>query len=66
MDDNNADLIVSPLNRSTRSLKMEIKRVVANIETSDVDKADIFYHDVLGLERVMDHGWLRTTAQTQR
>jgi catechol 2,3-dioxygenase-like lactoylglutathione lyase family enzyme len=34
---------------------MRIKRVVANIETSDVDKADAFYRDVLGLERVMDN-----------
>jgi catechol 2,3-dioxygenase-like lactoylglutathione lyase family enzyme len=39
---------------------MRIKRNVANIETSDVNKADTFYYDVLGLERVMDHGWLRT------
>jgi catechol 2,3-dioxygenase-like lactoylglutathione lyase family enzyme len=39
---------------------MKIKRVVANIETPEVDKADTFYHDVLGLVRVMDHGWLRT------
>jgi catechol 2,3-dioxygenase-like lactoylglutathione lyase family enzyme len=36
---------------------MKIKRVVANIETSDIDKADTFYHDVLGYERI---------AQTQR
>lgn len=39
---------------------MKIKRVVANIETSDVDKADTFYHDVLGIERIMDQGWIRT------
>jgi lactoylglutathione lyase len=60
MNDNNTDLTVSLLNRDTRSLKMRIKRIVANIETSDIDKADTFYHDVLGLEQVMDHGWLRT------
>ena len=39
---------------------MRINRVVANIETSDVEKADAFYHDVLGLERIMDHGWILT------
>ena len=45
---------------------MRIKRVVANIETSDVDKADTFYHDVLGLERVMDHGWIRTYGSNSK
>jgi catechol 2,3-dioxygenase-like lactoylglutathione lyase family enzyme len=60
------DLIVSSLNRDTRNLKMKIKRVVANIETSDVDKADTFYHDVLGLERVMDHGWIRTYGSNSK
>ena len=39
---------------------MRINRIVANIETSDIDRAEVFYHDVLGLERVMDHGWIRT------
>ena len=39
---------------------MRINRIVANIETSDIDRAEVFYHDVLGLDRVMDHGWLRT------
>ena len=33
-----ADLIVSPLDRDTSSVKMRINRVVANIETSDVDR----------------------------
>ncbi len=39
---------------------------VANIETSDVDKADIFYHDVLGLERVMDLDWIRTYGSNSK
>lgn len=39
---------------------MRINRIVANIETADIDRAEVFYHDVLGLERVMDHGWIRT------
>ena len=51
---------------AARSHKMKIKRVVANIETSNVDKADTFYHDVLGLERVMDHGWLRTYGSNSK
>lgn len=41
-------------------LKLKIKRVVSNIETSEIDKADTFYRDILGLEPVMDHGWIRT------
>lgn len=39
---------------------MRVKRIIANIRTSDIDKAEAFYHDVLGLECVMDHGWIRT------
>lgn len=39
---------------------MRVKRIVSNIETLDMEKAHAFYHDVLGLEIVMDHGWLRT------
>jgi hypothetical protein len=42
MDDNNVDLIVSSLDRDARSIKMKIKRVVANIETSDVDKVELW------------------------
>lgn len=43
-----------------RSSRMRVKRITANIRTSDIDKADAFYHDILGLECVMDHGWIRT------
>jgi catechol 2,3-dioxygenase-like lactoylglutathione lyase family enzyme len=39
---------------------MRVKRIAANIKTSDVDKADAFYHEVLGLECVMNHGWILT------
>jgi catechol 2,3-dioxygenase-like lactoylglutathione lyase family enzyme len=38
---------------------MRINRIVANIETADIDRAEVFYHDALGLERVMDHRWIR-------
>jgi catechol 2,3-dioxygenase-like lactoylglutathione lyase family enzyme len=66
MDDNYTDLIVSLLNRDTRSLKVKIKHVVANIETSDVENADTFYHDVLGLDRIMDHCWIRTYGSNSK
>ena len=40
--------------------KLKIRRIVANVETSAVEKAHAFYHDVLGIELFMDLGWLRT------
>jgi hypothetical protein len=39
---------------------MRVHRVTANIGASDIDKADAFYHDILGLECVIDHGWIQT------
>lgn len=45
---------------------MKVKRIVANIESTDVAAADAFYRGVLGLELVMDHGWLRTYASTSK
>ena len=43
---------------------MKIKRIVTNDETSQVNKAHAFYHDVLGLELLMDHCWIRTYGST--
>lgn len=37
-----------------------VKRIVANIKTEDLSLADHFYQDILGLEIVMDHGWIKT------
>src|ERR1700704_1216746 len=39
---------------------MKVKRIVADIATSDVAAAKRFYQDVLGLELLMDHGWIAT------
>ena len=41
---------------------MTVKRIVANIESRDPAEALRFYRDTLGLELVMDHGWIRTLA----
>ena len=41
---------------------MKVQRIVANIPTPNPAQADHFYRDILGLEVVMDHGWLRTYA----
>jgi len=39
---------------------MKVKRIVANIETQDIAAAKCFYQDVLGLNLLMDHGWIVT------
>jgi catechol 2,3-dioxygenase-like lactoylglutathione lyase family enzyme len=49
-----------------RNSKMRVKRVTANIKTSDIHKAYTFYRDVLGLDRVMDHGWIRTYSSNSK
>ena len=41
---------------------MIIKRIVPNIASNDVAKARSFYGDILGLDVVMDHGWIVTYA----
>lgn len=39
---------------------MKVKRIMANIATDEVAKAKRFYGDILGLDVLMDHGWLVT------
>ncbi|KKC48963.1 glyoxalase [Paenibacillus sp. D9] len=39
---------------------MKVKRIVANTNAKDITAAKCFYRDVLGLELMMDHGWIRT------
>jgi catechol 2,3-dioxygenase-like lactoylglutathione lyase family enzyme len=39
---------------------MSVRRIVANIETRDIAAAKRFYHDVLGLDVLMDLGWIAT------
>jgi catechol 2,3-dioxygenase-like lactoylglutathione lyase family enzyme len=41
-------------------MEMKVKRIVANIATQDVARAKRFYQDVLGLDLLMDHGWIHT------
>ena len=40
--------------------KLQVKRIVANFKALDLDRARAFYQDVLGLELLMDHGWIQT------
>ena len=39
---------------------MAVKRIVANIGASDIEAAKPFYRDLLGMEVVMDMGWIVT------
>ena len=39
---------------------MKVKRIVANIEASNIGNAKRFYKKVLGLEELMDLGWIAT------
>ena len=39
---------------------MKVRRIIANIETADTAPAERFYRDILGLEILMDHGWIVT------
>ncbi|MBJ6133363.1 VOC family protein [Ochrobactrum sp. Q0168] len=41
---------------------MAVRRIVANIATDDPAAAKRFYGEVLGLDVVMDHGWIVTYA----
>ncbi|NIF04704.1 glyoxalase [Chryseobacterium sp. Tr-659] len=37
-----------------------VKRIVVNIRAEDLSKADHFYQEILGLDVLMDHGWIKT------
>ncbi|MBE9600810.1 VOC family protein [Pedobacter sp. MC2016-24] len=39
---------------------MNVKRIVTNISTHNLDAAKQFYQDILGLNLLMDHGWIQT------
>lgn len=39
---------------------MKVNRIVANVGTADPGQARVFYQEVLGLDLLMDHGWIRT------
>jgi catechol 2,3-dioxygenase-like lactoylglutathione lyase family enzyme len=41
---------------------MQVKRIVPNIIAPQPSTARTFYGDILGLELVMDHGWIVTFA----
>jgi catechol 2,3-dioxygenase-like lactoylglutathione lyase family enzyme len=44
---------------------MAVLRIVANIAAPDPQAARVFYEDLLGLDVVMDQGWILTFAGAQ-
>ncbi|EYR80510.1 glyoxalase [Shinella sp. SUS2] len=45
---------------------MTVRRIVANIETADPAGVAAFYRGILGLELLMDHGWIVTYGTQDR
>jgi catechol 2,3-dioxygenase-like lactoylglutathione lyase family enzyme len=45
---------------------VKVERIVANIATKDVAAAERFYRSVLGLELLMDHGWIVTYGSAEK
>lgn len=39
---------------------MKVKRIVVDIPTRNIDAAKQFYQDILGLDLLMNHGWIAT------
>ena len=45
---------------------MKVRRIVANVAAADLSAARRFYGDVLGLDLLMDHGWIATWGSAER
>ena len=43
-----------------------VKRIVANVGTANLAAAKCFYEDVLGLELLMDQGWIATYGSSRK
>ncbi len=53
-------------NLTIRLSFMKVKRIVANIHTAELSKAKVFYQDILGLELLMDQGWIATYGNSSK
>ncbi|QWT86426.1 VOC family protein [Chryseobacterium sp. PCH239] len=42
-----------------------VKRIVVNIKTNDLSRAHQFYQDILELDVLMDHGWIKTLGNEE-
>jgi catechol 2,3-dioxygenase-like lactoylglutathione lyase family enzyme len=65
LDDRTEWKFESPIPRK-RLLEMKVKRIVADIHSPDIALAKCFYQDVLGLDLLMDHGWIATYGSREQ
>ena len=42
-----------------------VKRIVANIKTNNLQKTGLFYQEILELDVLMDHGWIKTLGNDE-
>jgi catechol 2,3-dioxygenase-like lactoylglutathione lyase family enzyme len=47
-------------------MRMKVKRIVANVAVADPAAATRFYRDVLGLDVLMDMGWIATYGSNEK
>jgi len=45
---------------------VQVNRIVANVAAQDPGAAKRFYGEVLGLELIMDHGWIKSYGSDPR
>ncbi len=45
---------------------MKVQRIISNIAAVDIAAATRFYHDALGLDLLMDFGWIATYGSDQQ
>ena len=45
---------------------MKVLRIVPNIKTENLELSKIFYLDILGLQNIMDHGWIKTYGSAEK
>ena len=45
---------------------MKVRRIVTNIDSKELEKAEAFYGDFLGLDMLMDHGWIKTFGSSEK
>jgi len=46
-------------------LLMAVRRIVTNLAADKPESAATFYQDILGLELLMDHGWIQTYGNAE-
>jgi len=46
--------------------RMKVKRIVANVETQNISKATYFYGEMLGLDQLMDMGFIATYGSHEK